>query len=43
MRIKRYDRGHFEELSDGKATYVVLHANQRGGRLIVAHSGGTAV
>jgi hypothetical protein len=27
MRIKRYDRGHIVELSDGKATYVVLHAN----------------
>jgi L-lysine 2,3-aminomutase len=27
MRIKRYDRSHFVELSDGKATYVVLHAN----------------
>ena len=24
MRIKRYDRGHIVELSDGKATYVVL-------------------
>ena len=35
MRIKRYDRGHIVELSDGKATYVVLHANHSGRQHVI--------